>query len=568
MTNLFLIHNDNSFSEIESITDDLKFGLDNPLNSNTVIDTNIDAYISQKFIPTIQDKEIDILFIKDSLSQNYLDFLGLRLAYHIRLSEELGDKRFIPIVILSDLDGYNLNQFTTLARILFTKNIFIGDNNPSTIGFYKNNLTTNEDLKNNFKEEFLNVVEIEAPKDYLSSHSIANEWSIYRWGKYLGIENEDIEKNISSMLYFKYLKNKYPINNTDDFIPNTPIETGKVLYIDDEWKKGWKNIFESLFSSLEFECIEEEYKDKEAIEIIDFVREKINYYTPDTVILDLRLHDDDFKEDVNIDDLTGIKILKIIKEEINRGIQCIALTASQNSLILEKLYEYDIVGYVKKEHPHNYKLDTKENINKIVTLVDEGLKNKYLKDIWIIQEKIKNLNNFTITREDDLLSELFTNSQFVFDILNGKAENKMNMAILTIYKCFEVIATIYIENKKFKNSPDYLKNYTPQDNSQDNPLNTVSIGQIKTSTMNKIHNIMISNLSLNDKVIHEKLCELNFCRNNIVHPITNQQTLTTNQIEKDGIVLCSFIANPTNENIVEWFQLLHKIIEAMKDRHT
>jgi len=545
MTNLFLIHNDNSFSETKSITADLKFGLDDPLNSNTVIDTDIDTYISQEFIPEIKDKEIDILFIKDSLSQNYLDFLGLRLAYHIRLSKELKDKRFIPIVILSDLDGYNLNKFTSLARILFTKNIFIGDNSPHTIEFYKANLTANESFKKNFKEEFLDVIDIVAPKDYLSSHSIANEWSIYRWGKYLGIENKDIEKNISSMLYFKYLKNKYPIENIDDFIPDTPTQIGKVLYIDDEWKKGWKEIFESLFPlPIVFKCVEKNYKDKKyPHEIIDFVKSEIINYKPDTIILDLRLHDDDFQEDRNIDDLTGIKILKIIKEEINRGIQCIALTASQNSLILEKLYKYDIVGYVKKEHPNNYKLDTKENINKIVTLVDTGLENKYLKDIWTTQEKIKGLEGFLIINEEDLLSELFLNSQFIFDILNSKAKNKNNMAILTIYKCFEVIASIYINTdinpKVFKIGDPTLTSHntlSPSTNSQ-------------SGTLFHLFNILQNRLSDNNSDLHHNLEQLHICRKKIIHPKSTDN--------------CTFIS----ENIVKWFQLLEIVIEKMKNEN-
>ena len=564
MTNLFLIHNDNSFTEINNITDDLKFGLDDPLNTQNVIDSDIDNYISKVFIPSIQDKEMDILFIKDSLSKNYLDFLGLRLAYHIRLSEEIGEKRFIPIVILSDLDGYNLNKFTSLARVLFTKNIFIGDNSPHTIEFYKNNLAIHEDFQNNFQENFLDIIEIEAPKDYLSSHSIANEWSIYRWGKYLNITNENIENNISSMLYFKYLTNKYPIEEACSFTPDTLTQTGKVLYIDDEWEKGWKNIFEHLFEPIDFQCLEKEYKDKEVDKIIEFVKAKIQDYNPDTVILDLRLHDDDFKEDVNIDNLTGIQILKIIKEEINRGIQCIALTASQNSLILEKLYEYDIVGYVKKEHPNNYKIDTKENINKVVSLVDKGLENKYLKYIWRIQEEIKSLQGFTITNEENLISELFTNSQFVFDILNGKAENKMNMAVLTIYKCFEVIVNIYInENKEFKNPLTDIKNYDVATNT----LNAIGRRQIQSNTLNKIHNIMIYKLSINDRGLHEKFCKFHFCRNNIVHPITDTQTLTTNQIEKNGIILCPFIANPTVDNVVEWFDLLKQFIQQMKNNH-
>ena len=548
MTNLFLIHNDNSFTEIDNITGDLKFGLDDPFNTKNVIDFDIDNYISKVFIPNIKDKEMDILFIKDSLSKNYLDFLGLRLAYHIRLSEELGEKRFIPIVILSDLDGYNLNKFTSLARVLFTKNIFIGDNTPRTIEFYKNNLTINENFQNNFQENFLDIIEIEAPKDYLSSHSIANEWSIYRWGKYLNITNENIENNISSMLYFKYLTNKYPIEETGSFTPNTLTRIGKVLYIDDEWEKGWKNIFEHLFESIDFQCLEENYKDKEVNEIIEFVKAKIQDYNPDTVILDLRLHDDDFKEDINIDDLTGIQILKMIKEEINRGIQCIELTASQNSLILEKLYDYDIIGYVKKEHPNNYKIDTKENINKVVSLVDTGLKNKYLKEIWIIQEEIKALQGFTITDEADLLSELFTNSQFVFDILNGKAENKMNMAVLTIYKCFEVIVNIYIKtNHKFKSNNTYIKNYDFTSNQLIQATNNTR----KTSVANKFYNILLDKLSLTEVSYFQETKRIHNCRNNIIHP------------EATNITNCTF----TSGDIVEWFNTLKIVVAEMKNKH-
>ena len=390
------------------------------------------------------------------------------------------------------------------------------------------------------------MVEVEAPKDYLSSHSIANEWSIYRWGKYLTIPNEDIEKNISSMLYFKYLKNKYPIEDTDEFTPHTPTQTGKILYIDDEWKKGWKDIFESLFPlPIVFKCVEKNYKDEKYPQgIIDFVKSEIIDYNPDTIILDLRLHDDDFKEDREIDDLTGIKILKIIKEEINRGIQCIALTASQNSLILETLYEYDIVGYVKKEHPNNYRLDTKKNINKIVSLVDTGLENKYLKDIWTTQEEIKALKGFSITGEVNLLSELFTNSQFVFDILNGKAENKMNMAILTIYKCFEVIVSIYIDTDS---RPKIFKEGLPTLtlHNQLTPHSTPS----ESGTLWHLFNVLQIKLSNNDVDLHNKLTELHKCRKNIVHPTE---------------INC----NATVDEIVEWFKILKIVIEKMRDNHT
>jgi hypothetical protein len=52
----------------------------------------------------LKEKDFEVLFIKDNLSSNYLELLGLRVAYHIRLSSELGNKRFVPIIIISDFD--------------------------------------------------------------------------------------------------------------------------------------------------------------------------------------------------------------------------------------------------------------------------------------------------------------------------------------------------------------------------------------------------------------------------------------------------------------------------------
>ena len=89
---------------------------------------NLDEYISKKIIKKLINKEVDIIFIKDNLSDNYLELYGLIVAYHIRLSQELDNKRYLPIVILSDLDGYTLNKLEPIAKILFTKNIFLDSN--------------------------------------------------------------------------------------------------------------------------------------------------------------------------------------------------------------------------------------------------------------------------------------------------------------------------------------------------------------------------------------------------------------------------------------------------------
>lgn len=111
---MLLIHNDNVFlGDASCLT--IKF---------LTTSSNIDANIVTSIIKPMMTVEYDVVYIKDNLSKNYIDLLGLRVAYHIRLSKELGDKRYVPIVMLSDVDTHILNRLDPIAQILFTKNIF------------------------------------------------------------------------------------------------------------------------------------------------------------------------------------------------------------------------------------------------------------------------------------------------------------------------------------------------------------------------------------------------------------------------------------------------------------
>jgi len=126
---------------------------------------DIDTYISEITISDLKKKAFEIVFIKDNLSDNYLELLGLRVAYHIRLSQELGDKRFVPIVIISDVDACILNQLEPMANILFTKNIFIIPNTKEAI----ENFQTKDILplsQEGYQTKFLNKIEILPPQDY------------------------------------------------------------------------------------------------------------------------------------------------------------------------------------------------------------------------------------------------------------------------------------------------------------------------------------------------------------------------------------------------------------------
>ena len=49
--------------------------------------------------------------------------------------------------------------------------------------------------------ERLKQLDIKKPASYKTHHSITNEWSIYRWSKYLGVENVEIQKEIRKIPY-------------------------------------------------------------------------------------------------------------------------------------------------------------------------------------------------------------------------------------------------------------------------------------------------------------------------------------------------------------------------------
>ena len=95
-----LIHGNNtSFSntEIFKLSEQFVFDVD--------IDKDVDFYINENLTDgTLKQKleKCEIVFIKISLSKNYLEYLGLRLAYHIRLTKNLGEKAKIPIVIIAE----------------------------------------------------------------------------------------------------------------------------------------------------------------------------------------------------------------------------------------------------------------------------------------------------------------------------------------------------------------------------------------------------------------------------------------------------------------------------------
>jgi len=502
-------------------------------NSQIMFDTEdkqIDKYISTDLIEEIKQEEPDMIFIKDNLSSSYFELYGLIVAYHIRLSSSLPKHiREIPIVIISDFDSKILNQFSPLAKILFTKNIFIIKNTKEAIEEFSTKefkAITDEE----YREDFLDIIELKAPNE--SSHDISNEWAIHQWSELLKVESEAITTNnnkISSMLYFKYLLALNPIDKQRVLGYKKPKLSGKVLYIDDEWAKGWSDIFKSYFpTNIEFETFEKNFKDVNIFSLKVELKEYVTQYNPDIVLLDLRLISKDHTRE-EIENLTGIKITQMIKE-INPAIQVIIFTATNKSRILEKLYEEKILGYIKKAHPEDKNLTTKDSFAKLAEFVDSGLEKKYLKDIWHMQEEVLKLN----------ISEQVTlEVKSIYEILDTNMDNRFNYAMFAIFKVIEIIIDDYVEEKYVYGKRDaYWKGGDIKlDCKYTNKSDTVE---------NKIRLILDEKLLLRDIKIHQSISSIVKIRNNIVHPSKNKH------IEK-----------PNQDNILIWFKMLQIILKKI-----
>lgn len=408
---------------------------------------DVDRYISDYILPQIESKSYDVIVLKDSLSDNYLSFMGLRLAHHIRLHDI-----YKPIMIVSEIDALQINRLTELGRILFTPAVYHVVNQKEEIEKRVSSIRE-LDISDRFGE-FLNRIIIPKPEQS-SHHDIANSWAIERWARALCCESEVIKRNrdkISYMLYFKYLNYRYKMRHPDEthYAPKLQ-KRGRVLYIDDEVGSGWGDLMRELFSEsgVDFVPIEYPFRDSNAFRMLQDLKREIIEVDPDVVILDLRLVESDHHHDKEIASLSGIKILNEIRE-INPAIQTIMMSASRQNSILEELYRYGIVGYVKKDHPLQSHEPASNAIAKLTHLVDEGLKKKWLKEVWEITQNISNIladNPFErysdkSKRHCDILKKEIA---YIFEVLNSDMQNSLLYAVISMALCVETIIKIFID---------------------------------------------------------------------------------------------------------------------------
>lgn len=275
------------------------------------------------YVPTIIDPD------------SALSYDGVDLAIRIYLDCIQSGIFDMAVFLLSVEDKGSFYSHCERADILKCPNVHFIRNSKSAIEESLNSF----DLLPIEKDSALialRSLKLKAPSAYKTHHSITNEWSIYRWSKYLGLDNVSVSSEIEDSLYFKHLAVVNSLNSVDSTnllpcISADPKTPKKILLIDDEAEKGWHDFFMRILSksSVVFDSIgESTFRRKTSKEIEDIAISKVKSFNPDVVILDLRLEDADFDTERTAKEYTGIRILKRIKQDINQGIQVIGFTAS------------------------------------------------------------------------------------------------------------------------------------------------------------------------------------------------------------------------------------------------
>jgi CheY-like chemotaxis protein len=428
------------------------------LNNNFSIDKKIHAFILDK--DEIEQKKYDAIFIPYSLSEeNYLEFLGIRLAYHIRLTKEFKNLQ-VPIILFGPEDSFQINKLSTLGQILFTKNILhIKDSSIENFNTQLKNLKAieiNEEEDEIFLKNFLSKIHIPPPINYQSHHSVDNELALLQWSKYLSCDHEipEVKNNISTGLFFKYYIGLNPVENEErgnSFYINILGSAKKIILIDDEADKGWLKFYENLLKinittnkTITLKNLNIEFKNLTQEDIIAKAKNFLFEEKPDLVILDLRLCDEDFNQGIIHEELTGIKILEYIKS-LNKGIQVIITTASN------KIWNYEnssnANGYILKQGSYDVKNTIKklrQNIEKSIT--DASFLINYYNKYKIIKEKLEERKNKDLPK--DFVREYLRWLLFGIEILqqnNVAKEEKNIVSFIFFFSVLENIANRVID---------------------------------------------------------------------------------------------------------------------------
>lgn len=410
---------------------------------------------------TLKPKEFDKLIILIDSSDEYD---GLRLGLHIRLTLDLHQKRLISLLFVSsDSITVILRNAGIWGRILTTKGCRLGQLSIEAVqaGLEFPALSPAE------MGTFLSLVQLR-PDETAGRHSLANQWGAYALDKAAG--TRALRNNLSlakarKQLYFKYVE---AVNYDSDKL-NRPAVTvidldksqmeridatgKKILLIDDEAEKGWGNVLNALFRTVNpkdnFQIISRKLTGWDSL--TENEQKTIIDTGFDLFLIDLRLTGSEEEDTSKPENFSGTNIMRQIKNH-NAGNQVIMFTASNKAWNLKALLDYGADGYYVKESPE-YNFSEKfsiENFKNFKKETESCLLHSFLKEVWKLHQDIKehlqdeNIRQNYTPEQMKSLNQIVAQTVIAYRLLNFRELQSTSYFVVTYVRILEIWAEMFI----------------------------------------------------------------------------------------------------------------------------
>jgi hypothetical protein len=521
-------------------------------NYQESIDVTINEYLKEKLL----NENFDKIFIPVSLSEDYLNFTGIYFGLHLRFSSFLDKIINVPIIFYAAPEETKefISSYSNLGYFLFTKGVYLIEENKEEIIRYstkKLEPISNDYIKNTLSSKVI----LTPPAFYDNRHSIANEWALLLLDSISGhniLKEKSELQEIQSNLYVKWLMVKngihLPNNNSPKekfHIPNTGGK--KILLIDDEWNKGWLELFRVFFrhgkndTVVDYIRIE---KNSNEVEIISLLKEKIKKEW-DLFLLDIRLTDTDHQQEKDYFEYTGFNVLEAILES-NSGNQVMLISASNKNNIYHFGNDLGASGnFVKPNIDSSFSLNDLGYFNSTVNNCFERiiLREVHNKTERLISALINLLDLPDENNEEFILSliSLLRSGEQAFKKINSKNNEELGVIFISYFKIFEIIGDYFIKKNRRKDIYEIiffdvdLKEFQVSESKR--KLNSHTHPQFPKygpTTFHKIAGILKQILNYSDSEVIN-IYNLKLIRDNWVHPqIRNVKILNRKKTKNDG----------------------------------
>lgn len=403
----------------------------------------------------IKEANPSVLIIPYSITENILEFTGLQLAHHIRLTESLGDGRFVPIVFIGSESPYTVSRLTPFANILYCEGSYWSAPKREPLQKLISIDRHLDGLLPINYEDFLKRIDIHAPSNYESHHGVDNELAMIRWAEYVGCSEsvKDIENKSLTNLYFKYCLAERPFHKRLESMSLKIKGKGDVIVVDDEGEKGWYEIYSKILDyspNISLHPLKMDFTNVKPTEVVSKTIARINdLKQPLVVIVDLRICEDDFDtEDPKA--LTGFQVIKAVKQ-VNQGIQVIVTSASNKHWNFAEALNNGALGYVFKD----YQSGLVGEVRSLKKMLETGLKKApSLKQGALLLQKLKIIEpelgqiDPDVRDNDPSWRKIKQTIEFAYLTLESNHPERLQLTLVQISRFLELLSKWFYQNRK------------------------------------------------------------------------------------------------------------------------